>query len=206
MPTPPTARGGDPASAWTRSALPRLARAASAALTAVSLVTLAVSASLLGVGSGALRHVDPQAGAALVFPVAESAATVVGILASLALAAAACPGLTTRWSPPRRGAQAAGGVVVALGTWLGHAVSRALSTGYTDTPCRYDGCWPSTPQTLAAAAPTVLLGVAMVVVACLPWPWAVRRWAPVLTWVVLLGVQRALWEPVLLPLFVGPPP
>jgi hypothetical protein len=185
--------------------LRQVVRVGSASVVAASTVTLAVCSTLLGIGTGALQHVDPRAGRMVVYPVLESGASIVGILAILALAAAACPGLTTRWTTPHRIAHGVGGVVVVLGTWFGHTVSTAVVFAAADTTCRYEGCWPMTMQTFAAAAPTALLGAAMVTAALVRLPWMVRRWSPVALWVVLLTVQRALWDPVLLPLFMGPP-
>lgn len=183
-----------------------MVRAFSGVLVTVAVVVLAGACTLLGSATWALPHVDPFEPSLGVIRSPESGATDAAFILVIGLAAAATAGLIQA-GRTRRTSQAVGGVVVLAATWLGLQISDAFLRSYASGPCRYEGCWPHTAQSLIAAAPAVVLGVAMLVAALVPrGPDAVRTWAPTVVWLVLVAVQRATWDAVVLPFLTGPPP
>lgn len=181
-------------------------RALSGVLVTVAMVVLAGACTLLGSVTWSLPNVNPFGSSLQVIRSPESATTHVASTVAIGLAAAATAGLM-RPGRTRRAGQAVGGVVVLAATWLGSRIADALRQSYATDPCRYDGCWPHTAQSLATAAPAVALGVAMLVAALVTrWPDAVRTWVPPVVWLVLVAAQRAAWDPVVLPFLTGPPP
>ncbi|MFG1911666.1 hypothetical protein [Kribbella sp. NPDC048928] len=118
----------------------------------------------------------------------------------------------TPWVQARGGAGAAvvqlfGGLVVIGGTLLGYFLSHPYTFGGPDTPCAYTSCWPLRPQAVALTAPGVVAGLVMIVMAFLVnrRPWWFRAATPAATWLLLLLLQYAIWDPYLLPVFQGPP-
>ena len=77
-----------------------------------------------------------------------------------------------------------------------------------DDGCTYSGCWPLHQQTLVLAAPGILTGLSMVLMAFLTKRvrWWVRATVPAAVLLAALAVQYAVWDPYLLPLFQAPPP
>jgi hypothetical protein len=114
------------------------------------------------------------------------------------------------WSAPGtwRGAiaQGIGGLVVACEAWLvSHVHFYFMGPG---EGCTYPSCWPLDQQTAAVAAPGVIAGLSMTVMAFFVTrlSWWVRATVPVMVLVVALGILYAVWDRYLLPLFQAPPP
>jgi hypothetical protein len=97
--------------------------------------------------------------------------------------------------------QAIGGLVVAGETLAVHYA------GFYFGDCTYAGCWPWTEQAAALAAPGILAGLAMLVMALLvrKVPWWARAVLPLVVFLTTLAVQYAVWDAYLLPIFEGPP-
>jgi hypothetical protein len=103
-------------------------------------------------------------------------------------------------------AQGIGGLVVACEAWL--VAHFHFYFGGPGDGCTYPSCWPLHQQSAALAAPGVFAGVSMLGMAFLATrvSWWVRAAAPVMVLVVALGVQFAVWDSYLLPIFQAPPP
>jgi hypothetical protein len=97
--------------------------------------------------------------------------------------------------------QAIGGLVIAGETFAVHYLNFYVGD------CTYAGCWPLHQQTAALAAPGILTGLSMVVMALLVRrvPWWVRALVPLVVLLVTLAVQYAVWDSYLIPIFEGVP-
>jgi hypothetical protein len=103
--------------------------------------------------------------------------------------------------------QVLGGLVVLLASWMGRAFFDSLPFATPDTSCRLTSCWPLGQQSLLVIAPLLLTGVTMIGcgLAARGLPWRLRIGAPALVWLATAVALAAVWDPVLIPYFQGPP-
>ncbi|TDD59389.1 hypothetical protein E1263_15210 [Kribbella antibiotica] len=105
--------------------------------------------------------------------------------------------------------QGLSGLVAAAGVGLAAAILFNITPwDLGESPCRYVGsCWPNEPQMYSRMVPGLIGALAMFVMACLVlWvPWWIRVLTPVVLWVAAVITLHAIWVPVLLPIFTGPP-
>ncbi|WP_405055803.1 hypothetical protein OG474_24035 [Kribbella sp. NBC_01505] len=104
--------------------------------------------------------------------------------------------------------QAVSGLIALVGVLIAAAFFNILPADLEESPCRYGGsCWPHDPQMYASAVPGLIGALALFVMGCLVvWvPWWVRALTPVVLWVAAVLTLHAIWVPVLLPIFTGPP-
>ncbi|MGC4936354.1 hypothetical protein ACLQ2O_00295 [Kribbella sp. DT2] len=160
-----------------------------------------------------LAQVDPSQGSAGITrdgnPLGAGTAVAVLIAAVVALLYAGLPRpgrlRSARGTARAAVAQGVGGVVVGGESLLVNSI-HFYFTG-PDDGCTYSGCWPLYHQTAALAAPGILTGLSMLVMALL-WrrtPWWVRASVPLVVLLVTLGVQYAVWDSYLIPIFEGVP-
>lgn len=101
------------------------------------------------------------------------------------------------------------GAVWTLG-WL--ALSSTLFSGaeFTDPSrqCVYDSCWPRGYQELAIATPLMVACLLMIAMASLgrQQPQWIRGLVPAGAFLLLMIVQAAIWDPIMIPFFNAPPP
>jgi hypothetical protein len=156
-----------------------------------------------------LAQVDPSQGSAGItrdgHPLGTGTVVAVLIAAVVVLLYAGLPRPGRLWSALGTSraavAQGAGGVVVGGAALLANSF-HFYFTG-PDDGCTYSGCWPLYQQTAALAAPGILTGLSMLVMALL-WrrtPWSVRALVPLVVLLVTLGVQYAVWDSTLIPIF-----
>jgi len=105
---------------------------------------------------------------------------------------------------------AVGQFSVALMLILGTAIGSLLNSIWTFGPdyrCVYPSCWPANAQSLVGSLPGLVTAVAVLVAALLVGRlgWTVRAIFPACTWLLSVVALRLIWEPLLLPVFTGPP-
>lgn len=103
--------------------------------------------------------------------------------------------------------QIAASVAAAVGTGIGTSLGNIWVYGPQDR-CFYADCWPAATQAAAAAAPGALAALALLTAGLLSRrsAWRMRAFLPAAIWAVALLALRAAWDPLLLPVFQGPPP
>ncbi|GAB3935135.1 hypothetical protein GCM10029976_045050 [Kribbella albertanoniae] len=104
--------------------------------------------------------------------------------------------------------QGLSGLIAAVGVGMAAALYNIGPADLEENPCRYAGsCWPHDPQLYAWMVPGLIGALAMFVMGCLVlWvPWWIRVLTPVVLWVAAVLTLHAIWVPVLMPIFTGPP-
>ncbi|MEV6287182.1 hypothetical protein [Kribbella sp. NPDC051770] len=149
---------------------------------------------------GITRDGDPLGVGALV-------AVVGAVMVVLLFAGLPRPGRLRSAAGSTRGAiaQGVGGVVVALEAFLINQLHFYFN-GPGDG-CTYPGCWPLHEQSAALAAPGIVTGLSMLLMALLVRrvPWWIRALVPVVVLLATLAVQYAVWDSYLIPIFEGAP-
>ncbi|MFF0343496.1 hypothetical protein [Kribbella sp. NPDC004875] len=152
------------------------------------------------VSAGITRYGDPLGTTAALALLC--AVVVVGLFAGLPVRG---PLWSSRGTTRGAVAQGIGGVVIAV-----EALVADLGYFYfmgPDDGCTYPSCWPLHQQTAAMAAPGILTGLSMVVMALLAKrsPWWARALVPLVVLLGGLALQHAVWNSYLLPIFQGAP-
>lgn len=134
---------------------------------------------------------------------AMAAVTVVGLLASAGLPRIGQSGSTVGSAV----GQAAAALAAASGTLIGASLGNIWLYGPQDR-CVFANCWPADAQAAAAAFPGVLVAALLMVMAVLVArvTWRTRAVVPAAAWLVSIVTLRALWEPLLVPVFQAPTP
>jgi hypothetical protein len=103
--------------------------------------------------------------------------------------------------------QIAGSVAAGLGTLTGTLLGNIWIYGPQDR-CVHASCWPAHFQAAAAAAPGAVTAIALLTAGLLARrvAWPTRALLPALVWVAAVLLLRALWGPLLVPVFQGSPP
>ena len=86
-------------------------------------------------------------------------------------------------------------------------VRYAAEFWFPDRQCRFSSCWPGAYQPVAIAAPVMVAGLLVVVMATVGRrrSWSVRAFWPAGVFVVLTLVQVAVWERYIVPFFHAAP-